>query len=117
MNRILITCLTLLLFTNTYCQSNNAFDSLKKYSYFIEGINSKDGVIATGTGFFIRTKDSLIYLITAKHVLSGCNDSLLKFKGMPPIMYVFLDLNGNIIPINTNRIKDTSQCLPMISSP
>src|SRR6185312_8202708 len=113
MNRILITCLTLLLFTNTYCQSNNAFDSLKKYSYFIEGINFKTGAIATGTGFFIRTRNNVIYLITAKHVLSGCTDSLVKFKEMPNYMNVFLDKNGTVILINIAVIKDTSQCLPM----
>jgi hypothetical protein len=103
-------------------QSDDYFDSLKKYSYYISGFVMKPNrvSIVTGTGFFIRNRE-VLFLVTAKHVLSGCNDSLLKDKDSPDTMIIWLKNDNMVsfkfIPINVSVIKDTSSCLPFFKSP
>lgn len=113
----------LLLFTQHFfiiCLSqNNDYDSLKKYSYYIEGVSYVDNYLQTyerseGSGFFIKFKSDTYY-ITAKHVLDGCNDYLVKEPYAPNRMSIRLhDENGKLnnerIFIYTETVKDTSVC-------
>lgn len=101
-------------------------DSLKKYSYHIIGfgiLNNTDNKslpnenITDGTVFFIR-KNEHLFLVTAKHVLSGC-DSLTKDKNHPSTMVVWIsnDETSKLMSLNVSVIKDTSSCLPFALSP
>lgn len=65
-------------------QTNVAADSLKKYSYLLTA--SFEEYSQQGTGFFIRTKGQL-YLITAKHFISGGR--------LPKTLYVWLSTVGS----------------------
>jgi hypothetical protein len=60
------------------------------------------------TCFFIKYKN-IMYLVTAKHVLSGCENVNTKIKSFPDMHYVFLGNYLHSIPINT---KETKRILP-----
>lgn len=108
--------------TSSFAQINN-YDSLKKYSYSLlgftithngEAVGMKPG---GGTCFFIRDNGKL-FLVTAKHVLSGCLENAIKITDYPNQMNIcFADSNGYIeemIPFDISRIKDSIQCLPSL---
>lgn len=112
-----ILLLTALLFTKaSFSQTQNDWDSFKKYSYSILGFSGKGnfGIPSGGTGFFIRDRSKL-FLVTAKHVFSGCDDSAKKSPFYPDIMNVMLHDNiGNptiVINVNIEKIKDTTPCV------
>lgn len=92
-------------------------DSLSKYSYdLLAFLPTNNGVLpAAGTGFFIRTQNK-IFLITANHLLCGCDDNLQKIAPYPQ-MWNILNKNiidgGNLISINTSHFRDTCSCLPI----
>lgn len=98
---------------NVNSQSNS--DSLSKYSYSIMGFSSKGnfGVPYSGTAFFIRNGSS-VFLITAKHVLSGCDDGNRKMPFFPDVMNVMVldrnDSSGGVINVNIEKIKDSIVC-------
>lgn len=99
-------------------QSNKDLDSLKQYSYRTFGYyerpaeNGKD----TGTGscggtvFFVK-KYEHIFLITAKHVLTGCED-----EGKPKLfcdrLFIITNKTGRpeLSYIDTKQYRDTSAC-------
>jgi hypothetical protein len=56
----------------SYCQLPG--DSLSKYSYGIMSFNNQGAKGQFGTCFFIK-KNSLLFLVTAKHVLYKCDSS------------------------------------------
>lgn len=90
-------------------------DSLKKYSYTIFGYNLKTTPIlfgASGTAFFINRNNS-IFLITAKHVLTGCEKGV-KAKEMPDFMNVYLPERDTVLTIDNRIIKDTATCYEKI---
>jgi hypothetical protein len=53
------------------------YDSLKKYSYLLVGLPGKNtilsGPIDVSTGFFIRDTHNRLFLVSAYHVLTGCD--------------------------------------------
>jgi hypothetical protein len=69
----------------TCCKTNPPFhsaraaqyDSLKKYSYLLIGLPTKDlvhnGTRDVSTGFFIRDLNDRLFLVSAYHVLTGCD--------------------------------------------
>jgi hypothetical protein len=72
------------------------------------------GVPNHATVFFLRQNDRL-FLVTAKHVLSGCIDTT-KNKNVPSILYISVldSSNGEkLIKIDVSIIKDTASCLPL----
>jgi hypothetical protein len=90
-------------------------ESLSKYSYLIFGTKIREELnrfyTFQGTCFFIRWEKQL-YLITAKHVLSGNNTGDQKENNHPAIMEVCVKDSASLtkIPINTNAINDTLCC-------
>lgn len=80
---------------------------LEKYSYRI--MELKDTGAGGATCFFIRNQNEL-YLITAKHVVSGCIDIKTKVRTYADIMYVFT--NGVKIEPITIDTKNTFKILP-----
>lgn len=73
--------------------------------------------MCSGTGFFIR-KANRLFLLTSKHVLSGC-DKTDKNPYYPNEMgmWVSNDSIPKILRLNVKKIKDTSSCLPLTLSP
>lgn len=110
----------LLLFNKSFSQKQNDFDSLRKYSYSILGYLVKNGHVFPegGTCFFIR-KHQRIFLITAKHVVSGC-EGAFKDKYYPKVLTLYIeDSSGNpisFIPINISKIIDTTSCTDSLSA-
>lgn len=92
---------------NSFCQDNQ--DSLAKYSYSIVGFTLPKGG-AFGSGFFIKNKNSL-YLVTAKHVLTGCGNYGVELDNMPKSMNVFIKGPPlQAFNINTEIIKKDIPC-------
>jgi len=91
-------------------------ESLKKYSYLVSGDTNLINAVghAQGTGFFIE-RSNRIFFVTSKHTLSGCNNGNIKDERYPDIMNI--NLNNDVIPINTTPIKDSAKCLPMVLDP
>lgn len=90
-------------------------DTLSKYSYdLFTYLATNNGVLPTaGTGFFIRANNK-IFLITANHVLCGCDDNLKKMSPYPNLWNILnLDVtdNGKLISLNTKYFRDTCTCL------
>jgi hypothetical protein len=105
--------LTALFFTlNSYSQNS---DSLKKYSYPFSGLFMyKGGVMpAGGTCFFIR-KNGRIFIVTAKHVVDGCES---KKNGIPyaDFLTVFLrdslgERTDDFISVDIRPFKNRFPC-------
>jgi hypothetical protein len=124
--KILPLLLLLLVGHLCFAQSSKGTDSLRKFSYLItqriKGQN--DSIIRLqGTGFFIREKGKL-FLLTAKHVLVPVENDCrkLNYPNDEGIMYINLvtekgNINGQHIPINVKKIRDTSQCYDIRISP
>ena len=79
-----------LLFHTLSLVAQKTGNSFEKYSYSILGFNM--GRPAFGTGFFIR-KNKGIYLVTALHVINGCNVKGVKNDFMPDITNVLIKSN------------------------
>jgi hypothetical protein len=99
------------------CISSNGqpADSLKKYSYTIFGYNVETMPFpfsASGTAFFIK-KNNSIFLITSKHVLTGCENGV-KLKEMPDYMNVYIPEHDTILTIDIRTIKDTAMCFAKV---
>ena len=93
----------------SFSQQPVSTDSLSKYSYPIYGltyVDSNDIHAFCGTGFFYKSSHNT-YLITAKHVLTGCKPDGSK-KLLPDTMKVVLE--NSFLNINIKMIKDTSVC-------
>ena len=103
--KILIILLFILLFKNGYSQSD--FDSLKKYIYPIIGIDN--AAVDGASCFFVRHQKS-IYLVTAKHVLSGCLNDSTKSEFFAGKHYIFLGSYLNSIKLNTTVTKKVLPC-------
>ncbi|HLX93402.1 MAG TPA: hypothetical protein VKR32_17075 [Puia sp.] len=101
---------------------------MKKYSYHVFGfyirqpmqLDSAGNVLGGETGgtcFFIR-KNGELFLITAKHVLTGC-DSLEKVKNFPSSLMIWVSPNSSfrIAQFDVSIIRDTASCLPIPLSP
>ena len=105
---------SLLLFISIF-SNGQSVDSLKKYSYTIFGYNLKTMPFpfsASGTAFFIKRNNS-IFLITAKHVLTGCEKGV-KPKEMPDYMNIYLPERDTILGIDIRAIKDTATCFTKV---
>jgi hypothetical protein len=90
-------------------------DSLSKYTYLIYG--EKSGKMAIGSCFFIR-KGGRLFLVTAKHVLSGCGDNSVKEALYPDAVKIINNPEQKIIfKLDISNIKDTATCLPMWLNP
>jgi V8-like Glu-specific endopeptidase len=102
----------LLLYLNAFSQNDT--DSLSKYSYLITGDHIHNGSIAnSGTCFFIR-KNSRIFLVTAKHVVSGCQGANKDSFYNKALILSIKDSTG--IPkyfttIDISKIADTCSCV------
>jgi hypothetical protein len=115
---VLIT--VLLLPVRLLAQLTGDTDTLKKYSYKLQGFSTGqyNGLTMvrrwSGTVFFIRSVNQL-YLVTAKHVLSGCDNSdSVKLKNFPDEMLVEVSRDkhfNKLLKINSAIIRDTSACL------
>lgn len=100
----------------------NDFDSLKKYSYRVDGVSPNIPSFVDGTGCFFR-KGGQLYFITAKHVLSGCTmkgKSIFKDDDYPDVLLVSGKSDsdryaGLAIPIR--KIRDSLPCLPLLEDP
>ena len=96
-----INYLLLLIFINTklLAQEYPLSDSLKKYSYFINGANYEDTTghdcFGQGTGFFIKKKKEKRYF-SAKHVLLNCNYYGDKVGCRPDKMMVYYNDNDKV---------------------
>jgi hypothetical protein len=109
-----ILIIILLLSTSIITYSQPA-DSLRKYSYTIFGCNLKTmpfPFTASGTAFFIKRNNS-IFLITAKHLLTGCEKGV-KTKEMPDFMSVYLPEKDTLLNIDIRLIKDTVTCFEKV---
>ena len=125
----LMMTLTLLL-QSIYCFSQNDYDSLRKYSYYIVGTfdNLDSGKIVstgrvTGTGYFIR-HDEKLYFITARHVLAGTDELCRKIipsdnEGLMNISLVNDSgiIQDEVITLNVKTIRDTTACNYLQLSP
>jgi hypothetical protein len=110
----------LLVQTGLIAQGAKNIDNFKNYSYKIQGYSMsrrKDGMQVlhrvNGTVFFIR-KNSELFLITAKHILSGCNNDSSKINNYPSAMFIDLskDSSGSrLLKLNSSIISDTCKCL------
>lgn len=119
-------CLLIILFLCPSCIiAQSCYDSLTRYGYHIFGNrlvpHTNDSMIEMkmfgGSGFFIR-KNSRLFLITSKHVLSGCGEND-KDPFQPDEMSIWVsnDNNPKVLRLDVKKIKDTSSCLPMPLSP
>jgi len=93
-------------------------DSLKKFSYRVTGYTSVTYAAIDGTGCFFK-KDGRLYLITAKHVLSGCmmqGKKIWKDDDYPDVMFIS-GSDHTSLTLDIKVIKDTSSCLPLLKSP
>ncbi len=118
-NALLFTALLFIL--NSFSQVKNEYDSLEKYSYYIDGANFSSTQIHaySGTGFFVRHKKKLFF-ITALHVLIGCMGSKdtcglgIKNPLHPKLMNIYLTnesyKENKFITIDVSVIKDTAKC-------
>lgn len=118
--KILITIL--FLFIGFFSVGQSA-DSLKKYTYYIaaqQPINDTINSALQGTGFFVRDNGRL-FLVTAKHVLTGCQNKLndtctppTKPQYYPDFANVYLTKDGTptskSIFLDIRIIKDTANC-------
>lgn len=119
--------LVILLLLPLYCAGQVVTDTsdFKKYSYRIFGvlpISTEDTLLRfnTGTGFFFRKKGQL-FLISAKHVITGCNTAVFPAnmeKIFPNTMFVQLsDKPSDLLPINVKSIRDTASCQIYVEEP
>ena len=122
--------IAILLLQSLISFSQNDYDSLRKYSYYIVGSydNLDSGVVVstgkiTGTGYFIR-HDNSMFFITAKHVLAGTDE--LCNKKIPAddagLMTISLVNDAGIIQpelitLNVKAIRDTAACSYLQNSP
>lgn len=99
----------LILLLSFYLLSTSAFSQnwLSKYSYPLIGF---DGIESNaGTCFFIKYHKS-IYLVTAKHNVSGCDNDSTKSKRFPDFEYAYLGNFHDSVVINTNLLKAILPC-------
>ena len=103
-----------------FAQYSEAEDSLKKFSYFLQGYSDSTTSVTQGTGFFINVNGENL-LITAKHVLSGCRFNGSKDPGLPDEMLLYFNedenLNFRFYRLDVKKIKDTASCLQYYESP
>lgn len=118
-----IIIIAVVLFQNLPCFSQNDYDSLRKYSYYILGNydNLDSGTVVstgriTGTGYFIRQYGKTFF-ITAKHVLAGTDELCNKMvpasdSGLMSIALVNDAgvMQPEFIPLNVKAIRDTASC-------
>lgn len=111
------TLITILFLSVSIVTNSQPADSLKKYSYYLMGYLPTDtGIISGGgTGFFIKRNNEL-FLITAKHVLSGC-DGFKKPDKYPDVFNAVEKDKDLVIPFSTYLVRDTALCLPFHQDP
>ena len=74
-----ITLATFIILSSLISEAQIPADSLEKYSYPIIGVNS---YVFVGTCFFIKN-DNKLFLITAKHIILGCDSANKKIEPYP----------------------------------
>ncbi|MEO6489235.1 MAG: hypothetical protein ABIO04_04770 [Ferruginibacter sp.] len=119
-----------LLFQSLISFSQNDYDSLRKYSYYIVGThnNYESGRIVstakiTGSGYFLRQNDKT-YFITAKHVLAGTDEICQKMIPTDDsgVMRISLVNDAGImqpefITLYVKTFRDTASCNYLQLSP
>ena len=92
-------------------------DSLKKYSYRLSGYIISPNSIQPfgGTCFFVK-KYGKVFLVTAKHVITGCNDKNEKTLGYPSKMSIVHEDTSTqtafSIQIDISELQKKYGCLP-----
>ena len=115
----LFTFLLLLLFTTKiFCQKQIGLDSLRKYSYSLLGYKLLNNQLIPvgGSCFFIR-KANRIFLVTARHVVNGC-EGAVKDKFFPKTIQLTIeDLPSNegelpftFLTINISEVIKNTPC-------
>ena len=104
----------LLLFNKSFSQKQNDFDSLRKYSYSLIGFSNEGLQMHPhgGTCFFVRKK-SKIFLVTAKHVVNGCEGTYKNSYYPKMLTLAILDSNETpkaFIQVDISKIIDTTSC-------
>ncbi len=104
----ILTLVGLITIENVFSQrSHQHADSLEQYSYPILGIYPS---FTAGTGFFLTYNDSL-YFITAKHVVTGCDDKRNKRPNYPDKLIIgdYKDMEHSFF-IDTKVIRQALPC-------
>ena len=115
MKIIVVISITLALFTHSLYDGQIKIPSkFSEVSYYILGVADlqPSAGFFSGSGFFIRDNNKL-FLITAKHVLSGCSDSVNKFRVIRNEAIIFLGMpntNADFLNIDISKILDTASC-------
>lgn len=109
----------LLLFFIRFSFGQQSADSLKKYSYLL----TADTILplglkghAQGTAFFIENNKRM-FLICAKHTLSGCDNKNFKDERYPETIKLWTSKKAKNFSLNTKIIKDTAKCEPFVKDP
>jgi len=105
-------CIIILFPCFSFAQLNPNVEKLRTFSYPVFGINllPKDTVYRTwGTGFFLRKKGELFF-VTAKHVLTGCENAIQN-DHYPDYMNIYIEKNKRVISLNVKSIRDSCPCL------
>ncbi len=117
MNRTLFFILLFFSYKIGLSQSSKDLQSLTSYSYYINNLVNEAGQIGVynGSVFFIR-KNQKTYLVTAKHVLSGCKNYQYKDRIAPDFLAVYLEHKSipKMTGVQTKKIKDTSDCVTLL---
>jgi hypothetical protein len=92
----------------SYCQLPG--DSLKRYSYGIMSFSNKGVKGQFGTCFFIK-KNSLLFLVTAKHVLYKCDSS--SDKVYSPYNFAIVQIPHPLDIIQISIPLRTDSCMPI----
>ncbi|MEP7165667.1 MAG: hypothetical protein ABI741_13290 [Ferruginibacter sp.] len=122
--------IAIILLQSIPCFSQNDYDSLRKYSYYIVGTYENwdsDSLVSTakitGTGYFIRNEGKTFF-ITAKHVLAGTDELCRKVipdddQGLMTISLVNDSgiIQQEVINLNVKKIRDTAACNYLQNSP
>ena len=105
--RIILALIILFINASVFCQRNKlSVDSLAKYSYPIIGVSSS---ITAGTGFFIKYKSHL-YFVTAKHIVSGCDENGRKSEKYPDLFLVGNDNISSCFTIDMKLVQKMLSC-------
>ncbi|MFT3934433.1 MAG: trypsin-like peptidase domain-containing protein [Chitinophagaceae bacterium] len=106
-----------------HCQAVNE-TSPGKYVYQLAGVVNnyakKQKFAEGGTCFFIK-KDGDLFMVTAKHVLTGCEDASRKKQYYPNKLFLLLKDNDDAstirVKIDIAAIRDSAQCRSYTDDP
>jgi hypothetical protein len=99
---------------------------LKKYSYLLVGLPPKDTIHTVkpngATGFFIRDANNRLFLVSAYHVLTGCDVLIGKFypKQDDSLQVWYTDTSGNYtfeqFPLTAYKNKPCDSLTPDVDT-